>query len=59
MESNFEVLEMQKWNLPANRVQSIDEKNGVICLFIMFTARAAVNKMSDLSHFLYSLNMLW
>ena len=32
MELNFEGLEMQKGNVP-----TIDEKNGVICLIIMFT----------------------
>ena len=28
---------MQKWNVPTDRVQIVDEKNGVICLVIMFT----------------------
>ena len=34
----FEGLEMQKCNIPTDRAQSVDEKNGVICLVIMFTS---------------------
>ena len=26
---NFEGLEMQKWNIPADRARKADEKNGV------------------------------
>ena len=37
MELNFEDLEIQKWNIPTDRAQKVDEKNGVICLVIMFT----------------------
>ena len=37
MELNFESLKTQKWNVPTDRVQIADEKNGVICLVIMFT----------------------
>ena len=37
MELNFEGLEIQKWNAPTDRVQIVDENNGVICLVIMFT----------------------
>ena len=46
MELNFEVLEMQKWNIPTDRTQRVDEKNGVVCLIIMFTHRVMVIKMS-------------
>ena len=35
MELNFKVLEMQKWNIPTDRAQRVDEKNGVVCLIIM------------------------
>ena len=28
MELNFESLEMQKWNVPTDRVQTVDEKMG-------------------------------
>ena len=42
MEFNFEVLEMQKWNIPTDRTQRVDEKNGVIiCLVIMLTPRVS------------------
>ena len=37
MELNFEGLKMQKWNVPTDRIQIVDEKNEVICLVIMFT----------------------
>ena len=37
MELNFEDLEIQKWNIPTDRAQKVDEKNGVICQVIMFT----------------------
>ena len=37
MELNFEGLKMQKWNVPTNRVQIVDEKNGVICVVIILT----------------------
>ena len=32
---NFEVLQIQKWNIPTDRAEIVDEKNGVIYLFIM------------------------
>ena len=44
MELNFEGLEMQDWNIPTDRAQRLDEKNGVICLVIMFTYRVLVIK---------------
>ena len=33
-------------NIPTDRTQKVDEKNGVICLVIMFTPRVMVIKMS-------------
>ena len=36
-----------------NRAQRVDERNGVICLVIMFTPK--VMKMSKLPHFMYLL----
>ena len=36
---------MKKWNIPTDRDQKVDEKNGVICLVIMFTSRVMVIKM--------------
>ena len=38
-----------------DRAQRVNEKNGVICLFIMFTHRVTVIKMSKMGHFLYFL----
>ena len=57
MEMNFEVLKRQKWNKPADSAERTDEKNGVIFLFIMFTPRATVNKISKMAYFLYFLLM--
>ena len=37
MELNFEDLEMQKLNIPTDRGQRVDGKNGVNCLVTMFT----------------------
>ena len=53
MELNFEVFEMQKWNIPTDRAQRINEKNKVICIFIMFTSRVMVIKISKMTHSLY------
>ena len=48
---NFKDLEMQKWNIPMDRTQRVDEKNGVICLVIMFTSGVMVIKMSKIPNF--------
>ena len=37
MELNLEGLEMQKWNIPTDRIQRSGKKNRVIHLFEMFT----------------------
>ena len=55
MELNFEDLEMQKWNMPTDRAQRVDEKNGVIYLVAMFAPRVTVIKISHIAHFLYFL----
>ena len=55
VELNFEGLEMQKWNKPTDRTQRVDDKNGAICLGIMFTSRVIVIKMSKMANFLYFL----
>ena len=39
------------------RAQRVDEKNRVICLVIMFTARVMIIKISKTAHFLYFLLM--
>ena len=40
MELNFEGLEMQKWNIPTDRVQRVDKKIG--WFVVMFTLRVMV-----------------
>ena len=40
-----------------DRTQRVGEKNGIICLFIMFTTRVIVIKMLKLADFLYFLLM--
>ena len=57
MRVNFEGLEIQKWNVAMDRAQIVHEKNGVICLFIMFTPKVMVVKMPKMPHFLYFLLM--
>ena len=42
---------MQKRNIPADRAQRVDEKNGVIYLVIMFTPRLI--KMPKMARFLF------
>ena len=37
MELNLVGFEMQKWNIPMDRSQRVDEKNGVVCLGVIFT----------------------
>ena len=34
-----------------DRAQKVDEKNGIICLVIMFTSRGIFIKMSKMAHF--------
>ena len=56
MKLNFEGLEMQKWNIPTDRAQGIDEINGVICQVVIFISSVMVF-MSKMAHFLYFLLM--
>ena len=51
LELNFEDLEMKNWNIPMDKTQRVDEKNGVNCLVIIFTSRVMVMKMSKMVHF--------
>ena len=44
---------MQKWNVPTEKAQRVAGKNGVICLFIMFTLEVMIIKISKMAHFLY------
>ena len=57
MELNFEGLEIQKWNLPTDRAQIVNKKNGIIYLVIMLTPQVMVIKMSKMADFLYFLLM--
>ena len=57
MELKFESLEMQKWNMSTDRNKNANAKNGVICLFFMFTHGVIVIKMWKIAHFLYFLLM--
>ena len=56
-ELNFEGLEMQKWNIVADRAERVDEENGVICLIIIFAPRVMTIKMRKMAHFVYFLLM--
>ena len=53
MEWNFEVLEMQKWNVPTDIAQRVGAKNGAICLFIMIIHRVKALKMSKMALLLF------
>ena len=57
MELNFEGIVMQKLNIPTDRAKRVDEKNGVICLVIMFIPRGMVIKISKMAYFLSFLLM--
>ena len=46
---NFEVLQIQKWNIPTDRAEIVDEKNGVIYLFIMLSHKFMVIKISKIA----------
>ena len=50
MEINFEGREMWKWNISTEWTQRVDEKNGVICLVIMFVPRVMIIKMPKMVH---------
>ena len=51
MELNFEGLGMQKWNKSIDRSQRADEKNGLICLVIIFTTKVMVISISEIALF--------
>ena len=53
-ELNFEGLDIQKRNIPTDSAQRVDEKNGVICLVVMFASRVMAIKMSKMAHLLFS-----
>ena len=50
---NFEGLKMQKWNIPPDRAERVNEKNSVIFLVIMVAPGVKVIiviKMSKTAH---------
>ena len=49
MKLKFEGTEMQKANITMDRAQRRDEKNGVICLVIMFTSKVIIIRMSKMA----------
>ena len=49
------ILRVLKWIIPMDRAQRADDNSGVICLFIMFTPRFTVFKMSKFTICLYFL----
>ena len=53
-ELDFRGLKIQKWNIPVEKAQRVDEKNSVICL-VIFTPGVMVIKMPKMTHFLYFL----
>ena len=55
-ELNFDGIKMQKWNIPMDKAQRVDEKNGVICL-VMLTPGVMVIEMSKMGHLLHLLLM--
>ena len=57
VELSFEGLEMQKWNIPTDRAPRVADKNGVPCLYVMFSPRVMIVKMSKLAYLLYFLLM--
>ena len=56
--SNFEGLEIQNESKSMGRVQRVEEKNRVICLFIMFNPGVMVIKMSKTADFFDLLLMI-
>ena len=45
---------MQKWNIPTARAERVDERDWFIFLFILFTPKVTVIKMSKMAHFILS-----
>ena len=53
----FEGFDMQKHTIPTDGDQKVDEKNGVICVVIMFTAEVVIIKVLKMAPFSYFLLM--
>ena len=52
MKMNFEYVQIQKWLLQTDKVEKVDEKNGIIYLVSMFPSWVGVIKLSKKVHFL-------
>ena len=50
-------LEIEKCNIPTDRDQRVDERNGIICLVIIFNTKVMAIKMSKMAYFLSFLLM--
>ena len=51
MKQNFKYFQKQKWILPTIRAWKVDEKNGVVYLFLMCRSWVMVLKMLKMGHF--------
>ena len=47
----IDYFQIQKWMLQTNRVEIVDEENGVICIASMFVSCVMVLKLSKKVHF--------
>ena len=52
MKMNFEYVQIQKWLLQTDKVEKVDEKNGIIYLVSMFPSWVGIIKLSKKVHFL-------
>ena len=53
MKMNFEYFQIQKRMLQTIRVEKVDEKNVIVCLFFVFPSWIMVLKLSTKVHFLH------
>ena len=51
MKMNLDYFQIQEWILQSDRVEKVDEENGVICLVFMFPFWVMVLKLSKKVHF--------
>ena len=55
MKLNFEVSQIVKWTPETIRAWKMHEKNGIVCLFLMFRSRDMVLKLLKNGSFLQTL----
>ena len=51
LKMNLKYFQIQKWMLQPDRVEKVDEKNGVIWVFFMFPSWVMILKLSKKVHF--------